>query len=194
MKKEEKFGFLDLAKKSLAVLTASMSALLPSQGKALPTPSHLEGGVKRLDYGNFQMKMLKSKLVLKINPISPERFLLAQHASHSSHSSHASHSSHYSSSPTYTPSTTNYPSSTETKTSPTGLTSHTLGSRLLYKGCEGTDVEELQKLLLKLGYDDIASGYFGDKTEEAVKKFQKRHELNRDGRVGDKTLSTLKSQ
>lgn len=68
----------------------------------------------------------------------------------------------------------------------------TLGDRELYKGCQGTDVEELQKLLAELGYDIIISEYFGDRTEKAVIQFQKDNELKPDGRVGEKTLILIK--
>lgn len=67
-----------------------------------------------------------------------------------------------------------------------------LGDRELYKGCQGTDVEELQKILAKLGYDIIFSEYFGDKTEKAVIQFQKDNELKPDGRVYGRTLTAIK--
>ena len=66
-----------------------------------------------------------------------------------------------------------------------------LGDRELYKGCQGIDVERLQKILQVLGYDIIVSEYFGDKTEKAIIKFQKDNELRPDGRVGAKTLSAI---
>ena len=67
-----------------------------------------------------------------------------------------------------------------------------LGERVLYKGCQGNDVEELQKLLAKLGYDIIISEYFGDKTEKAVIQFQIDNELKPDGRVTAITLLKIK--
>lgn len=78
------------------------------------------------------------------------------------------------------------------KTTPSVLM--TLGDRELYKGCQGSDVEELQKLLAGLGYDIIISEYFGDKTEKAVIQFQKDNELKPDGRVGAKTLLMIKQK
>nr|WP_315200644.1 peptidoglycan-binding domain-containing protein [uncultured Flavobacterium sp.] len=74
----------------------------------------------------------------------------------------------------------------------TSKTKIALGNRELYKGCQGSDVEELQRLLLQLGYDIIVSEYFGEKTEIAVMKFQKSNELKPDGRVGEKTLLMIK--
>lgn len=69
-----------------------------------------------------------------------------------------------------------------------------MGERELYKGCQGADVEELQTLLSSLGYDIIISEYFGEKTEKAVIQFQRANELKPDGRVGAKTLATIRKK
>ena len=66
--------------------------------------------------------------------------------------------------------------------------------RDLYKGCEGIDVECLQKLLKAAGYETPTTGYFGDKTEQSVKKFQNENELKPNGKVDDKTHSILKAK
>lgn len=69
-----------------------------------------------------------------------------------------------------------------------------LGNRLLYNGCEGEDVKELQIDLLRLGYDLGkwgADGDFGDATEIAVRAFQKDHNLEVDGKFGAKSLAEL---
>ncbi|MEN6348356.1 MAG: peptidoglycan-binding protein [Syntrophomonas sp.] len=71
----------------------------------------------------------------------------------------------------------------------------TLGSRILKRGDEGTDVELLQNLL-KILPDPIGSaikekGVFGAETEAAVKKFQKYFNLTVDGIVGNKTFLFL---
>jgi murein L,D-transpeptidase YcbB/YkuD len=197
MNNEEKYGYLKLAKKSLAVLTASLSTLFSDRSDALPTPTHYLNPAKELNYKTFQNQILKSKLVLKISPNDPDKYLLAMHvshSSHSSHSSHASHSSHISSTPSYTPSTPIYTPSPDTTINSESLTYYTLGSRSMYKGCEGTDVKEMQEMLSKLGYDVLVTGYFGEKTTDAVKKFQKKHELKPDGSVGSKTLEVLRKQ
>lgn len=65
---------------------------------------------------------------------------------------------------------------------------------MLFKGCEGKDVEKLQEILKQLGYDVIVSEYFGGKTELAVKKFQEENELKPDGRVGAKTLQIMQDK
>jgi hypothetical protein len=145
----------------------------------------------------------------------------ASHASggsssgHYSHASHASHASHYSSVPSYSPSVVpstapklspitvpNYNSpyskrstivsSDTTNYSESGsLPYYVLGSRVLFKGCRGTDVKELQQLLIKIGYNITADGYFGDGTTSAVLDFQKTNYLADDGKVGPSTLSFI---
>lgn len=71
----------------------------------------------------------------------------------------------------------------------------TSSERVLKVGCKGEDVEELQKNLLKMGYDvgpDGADGDFGDNTRKAVMKFQREHGLVPiDGEVGDDTRKLL---
>ena len=192
---EEKYGYLKLAKRSLAVLTASLGALFAERSVAASKPETDIDSTKDLNYKTFQDQVLKSKLVLKINSDDPEKFLLTMHRSHSSHSSHrshSSHSSHYSSTPSYTPPTKTPTPPPETPTETETLSSYELGSRLMYGGCEGTDVQELQEMLTKLGYDVIVTGYYGEKTTEAVKKYQKKQELKADGKVNKKTLTALR--
>lgn len=134
---------------------------------------------------------------------------------HYSHSSHSSHASHYSSAPSYIPLNTapyNSPElnsseprkhSTSYPTPPANLTlnqkldpdsTNLLLTRVLYKGCEGNDVEDLQYILSKLGYDVLVTQYFGDKTEDAVIKFQRENELKPDGKVGTKTYLAMKNK
>ena len=60
-------------------------------------------------------------------------------------------------------------------------------TRLLKKGCKGSDVKELQKTLGSLSVD----GIFGDKTKAKVKSFQKSKKLTQDGIVGEKTAHAL---
>lgn len=70
----------------------------------------------------------------------------------------------------------------------------TLGSRLLRKGRKGSDVKVLQQLLMMLGYDLSEykdDGDFGDETEKAVKKFQKKYQLEADGKYGPKSHETM---
>lgn len=71
--------------------------------------------------------------------------------------------------------------------------------RKLKKGCTGTDVKELQKELVKRGYNlgktgpdkNGIDGGFGDKTKAAVIKFQKAKKLYADGVVGKNTAHAL---
>lgn len=63
----------------------------------------------------------------------------------------------------------------------------------LVLGEQGESVKRVQELLNQYGYlsSDNATGYFGEITEEAVKKFQKDNGLTADGSVGVQTLSYL---
>lgn len=64
----------------------------------------------------------------------------------------------------------------------------------LKKGSKGGNVKELQKMLIKEGYDigdHGVDGDFGDATESAVKSFQKDHELVIDGIVGKRTWEKI---
>ncbi|MED4163068.1 peptidoglycan-binding protein [Halalkalibacterium halodurans] len=66
------------------------------------------------------------------------------------------------------------------------------GPVLLHEGVESESVTELQKLLETEGYlDDFEKGVFHTETEEAVKQFQKDHELVVDGIAGPQTLGAL---
>lgn len=55
----------------------------------------------------------------------------------------------------------------------------------------GTYVSYLQELLVKLGYDLPATGYFGQMTDQAVRDFQQKNNLVIDGQVGLKTWTLL---
>lgn len=69
-----------------------------------------------------------------------------------------------------------------------------LGERLpLTEGMKGTDVEELQEILLDLGYtlDDNADGEFGPQTATAVKEFERDHGEVADGIVTKDLLDKL---
>lgn len=75
-------------------------------------------------------------------------------------------------------------------------TSYVVGERSLQNGDVGSDVEELQRLLIEAGYSCGSYGIdgdFGDATEMAVRKFQTDHNLTVDGIVGAQTLAALKS-
>lgn len=64
------------------------------------------------------------------------------------------------------------------------------------KDTEGDDVARIQQRLYELGYLAEASdvtGYFGDSTEEAVKKLQNVNALSVDGTVGKETVNLLYS-
>jgi len=60
-------------------------------------------------------------------------------------------------------------------------------------GNKGDDVLSVQKRLKELGYLKSADGYFGSKTDTAVRSFQNRNGLSVDGKVGPHTMSVLLS-
>lgn len=65
----------------------------------------------------------------------------------------------------------------------------------LCKGDSGSDVKALQENLISLGYScgtAGADGDFGDKTEAAVRAFQKANELTVDGLAGEETQAKIK--
>ena len=64
----------------------------------------------------------------------------------------------------------------------------------LFNGCSGEEVKAMQQALIDLGYlEGKADGKFGDKTEEAVKAFQRKNGLTSDGLAGKKTRSMLET-
>ncbi len=242
-----KFGFQNLAKKSFAVITAALSVFSNTKGEVPNNNNHELENDKNILIENAHKNVLKPKLVLKLNVMSPSNSFILMHSSHSSHrshSSHSSHSSHYSSSyssgrsytppstPTYIPSSSGTSSSVGTTKSTSGKTSNAgssvtgatpfynsrtppassldkttgsgniassgdssnlkLGDRILFKGCEGRDVEMLQRLLMALKKDMFITGYFGLQTETIVIRFQQENELRPDGKVDAKTLNLLR--
>ncbi|MCO1601493.1 MULTISPECIES: spore cortex-lytic enzyme [Desulfosporosinus] len=68
-----------------------------------------------------------------------------------------------------------------------------LGDRLLGRGSKGSEVTELQKKLVQLGYTvGTVDGKYGSKTEAAIRRFQKEHGLRVDGLAGTQTIKELK--
>ena len=63
--------------------------------------------------------------------------------------------------------------------------------KTLKKGDKCDEVARLQSLLNNNGYTLVEDGDFGLKTEEVVKAFQKQHNLEDDGIVGNKTWAAL---
>lgn len=63
----------------------------------------------------------------------------------------------------------------------------------LKEGDKGTKVGELQALLVKAGYRIKVDKDFGDKTDNAVRAFQKKHKLKVDGLAGVSTIAKLKA-
>lgn len=60
------------------------------------------------------------------------------------------------------------------------------------RGSQGETVKKIQANLIKWGYlSGSADGVFGPKTEQAVKRFQRKNGLTADGIVGKRTLAAL---
>ena len=71
----------------------------------------------------------------------------------------------------------------------------TAAPKSMQLGFKGDQVRELQQRLKELGYyKGKVDGDFGEKTEEAVKDFQKANKLTVDGKVGENTLKKLRSK
>ncbi len=68
-------------------------------------------------------------------------------------------------------------------------------SSTLYNGSRGEEVRELQQALIDLGFlKGTADGVFGNKTEIAVRNFQKKNKLSIDGLAGKKTRQLILSK
>jgi peptidoglycan hydrolase-like protein with peptidoglycan-binding domain len=66
-----------------------------------------------------------------------------------------------------------------------------LGRRTLRRGALGWDVSVTQFLLVRGGSVLPVNGYFGARTERALKRFQRAHRLTVDGVAGRRTLAAL---
>lgn len=70
------------------------------------------------------------------------------------------------------------------------------GQRELRNGCEGEDVRQLQRNLIRLGFDCGkwgADGDFGDCTEQALEAFQRRYDLDETGVYDAPTREALEA-
>ncbi|HHY38474.1 MAG TPA: polysaccharide deacetylase family protein [Clostridia bacterium] len=65
---------------------------------------------------------------------------------------------------------------------------------LVKKGDTGPEVREIQRMLSESGLRVTVDGKFGDRTEAAIKLFQKRNGLISDGVVGPKTKAALQRE
>lgn len=66
-----------------------------------------------------------------------------------------------------------------------------MGKTQIKIGSQGSDVEELQTILNKNGYNLAVDGIFGKKTQEAVLDYQGKNGLTKDAIVGEKTWGSL---
>ncbi len=84
-----------------------------------------------------------------------------------------------------------YPNIGGTSVPTTPTTPTTPVSNNLQIGASGAKVAQLQRDLSKLGYPLKDDGAFGPKTDAAVRKFQRDHNLTADGIVGPKTHAAI---
>lgn len=76
---------------------------------------------------------------------------------------------------------------------PAGASSY--ASTTLRNGMRGEEVRQLQEALISLGYlKGTADGIFGNNTENAVRKFQRKNKLISDGLAGTKTRDLIMKQ
>ena len=88
-----------------------------------------------------------------------------------------------------TASTTTTTTTTAKKTTTTTTTASSASLRL---GDTGDRVAEIQRRLIELGYMNVeATGYFGQKTYDALRSFQRAAGLTADGVAGKKTTDAL---
>ena len=66
---------------------------------------------------------------------------------------------------------------------------------VMKEGAEGDDIQSFQEQLVELGYlkSDQVTSYYGTDTVDAVKNFQHRNYLTKDGKAGEKTLEAINS-
>ena len=66
---------------------------------------------------------------------------------------------------------------------------------VMTEGTEGDDIQSFQEQLVELGYleSDQVTSYYGTDTVDAVKNFQHRNYLTKDGKAGEKTLEAINS-
>jgi uncharacterized protein (TIGR02594 family) len=79
----------------------------------------------------------------------------------------------------------------DTQTASSRLLSSANDGAVFRPGSRGSQVKEIQGALAKAGFPVSNSGYYGYKTTDAVKEFQRSKGLKADGRVGPQTAALL---
>ncbi len=95
--------------------------------------------------------------------------------------------------PTPSPSPTPTPEATPSPTPEASASASSSSGPMKLKD-ENAEVTKVQERLEELGYLDKVTGYYGTDTESAVKKFQKKNDLDADGIVGSGTKKVLFSE
>lgn len=186
----------NLAKKVIFGATAAISVLFPSKAEAITKISHRD----MIFNNSSEMIPGKNLEISDLILYKSNANALGSSTFHRSHRSHSSHRSHYSSYTEPSKPKTDADESknkikpatpkreTVTEENETSLIKK-LGSRLLSIGMEGTDVGDLQELLIKKGFKNVKVTTTFDKlTENAVKAFQKSKKITESGIVDVLTL------
>lgn len=72
------------------------------------------------------------------------------------------------------------------------ITTSTVYADVFKRGENGPEIKKVQTQLKKLGYyDNEITGYFGNETENAIKRFQDKNGLEPDGIIGTTTYNAL---
>ena len=56
---------------------------------------------------------------------------------------------------------------------------------------QGEDIQQVQEVLIKAGFNLTADGFFGKSTAQAVRQFQRQKQLTVDGQIGAATRKAL---
>lgn len=190
----------EIVQKIIYSSTAALAASIPSNGEQLQPAAYLENNGSIIS-ALTDIKVGKEELILsRTNTVPSDNTLF--HRSHRSHSSHRSHYSSYSqpSQPAPKKDTSNEAKRTVQPRTPSQNQNtnesnliNKFGSRQLSKGMRGTDVADLQALLISKGYNLKITALFDEETFEALKSFQKSKKIETSGQLDVLTLWYLQN-
>ncbi len=191
----------EIIRKIIYGSTAALAASIPTNAEQLQPTAYVETN-DVITSPLTDIKVGKEELILyRANTVPSDNTLF--HRSHRSHSSHRSHYSSYSqpSQPAPKKDTSNQTKRTvqprtpsqNQNTNETNLVNK-FGSRQLSKGMKGTDVADLQSLLISKGYSVKITAAFDNETFEALKSFQKSKKIEATGQMDVLTLWYLQNE
>lgn len=180
--------------------TAAIAATIPSNAEQIRS-SNLVDPTCSVTSTLTDIKVGRDELILyRVNSVPLDNTLF--HRSHRSHSSHRSHYSSYSQPSQPAP---EKDTSSKVKRSVQPRTpienqntnennlGNKFGSRQLSKGMKGTDVADLQSLLISRGYSLKITAVFDNETVVALKSFQKSKKIDTTGQMDVLTLWYLQN-